>query len=119
MSIGFAVTKKAKHAEAAKAFIAYFLNKDILSGIPAVADNLVPRADLAVPDDLKQVKAAMDDPKKEHVLQYDGIDGIAGGKWQTDVFDPADTSLLKGELNPQQFVDQLATKGADFWKNQS
>ena len=96
MSIGFAVTKKAKHAEAAKAFIAYFLNKDILSGIPAVADNLVPRADLAVPDDLKQVKAAMDDPKKEHVLQYDGIDGIAGGKWQTDVFDPADTALLKG-----------------------
>ncbi|RSD16405.1 ABC transporter substrate-binding protein [Amycolatopsis eburnea] len=118
MSIGFAVTKKAKHAEAAKAFIAYFLNKDILSGIPAVADNLVPRADLAVPDDLKQVKAALDDPKKEHVLQYDGIDGIAGGKWQTDVFDPADTALLKGQLTPEQFVDQLAAKGAEFWKNQ-
>ncbi|WP_370949467.1 ABC transporter substrate-binding protein [Amycolatopsis sp. cg5] len=118
MSIGFAVPKQAKHAEAAKAFIAYFLNKDLLSGIPAVADNLVPRTDLAVPDDLKQVKAAMDDPKKEHVLQYDGIDGIAGGKWQTDVFDPADTALLKGALTPQQFVEQLAAKGAEFWKSQ-
>lgn len=118
MSIGFSVTKKAKHAEAAKAFIAYFLNKDLLSGIPAVADNLVPRADLSVPDDLKQVKAALDDPKKEHVLQYDGIDGVAGGKWQTDVFDPADIALLKGQITPEQFVDQLATKGAEFWKNQ-
>ncbi|MFD6070148.1 carbohydrate ABC transporter substrate-binding protein, partial [Amycolatopsis lurida] len=118
MSIGFSVTKKAKHPEAAKAFIAYFLNKDLLAGIPIVADNLVPRADLAVPDDLKQVKAALDDPKKEHVLQYDGIDGIAGGKWQTDVFDPADIALLKGQITPQQFVDQLATKGAEFWKNQ-
>ncbi|MEC3977150.1 ABC transporter substrate-binding protein [Amycolatopsis sp. H20-H5] len=118
MSIGFSVTKKAKHAEGAKAFMAYFLNKDILSGIPAVADNLVPRTDLAVPDDLKALKTVMDDPKKEHVLQYDGIDGIAGGKWQTDVFDPADTSLLKGKLDPQQFVDQLAAKGAGFWKTQ-
>lgn len=118
MSIGFAVPKKAKNAEAAKAFIAYFLNKDILSGIPAVADNLVPRADLAVPDDLKQVKSAMDDPKKEHVLQYDGIDGVAGGKWQTDVFDPADLALLKGQLNPQQFIAQLSAKSAAFWKNQ-
>jgi raffinose/stachyose/melibiose transport system substrate-binding protein len=118
MSIGFAVTKKAKNADAAKAFIAYFLNKDLLSGIPAVADNLVPRTDLAVPDDLKQLKTVMDDPKKEHVLQYDGIDGIAGGNWQTDVFDPADLALLKGQLTPQQFVAQLASKGADFWKNQ-
>ncbi|GAA4532424.1 ABC transporter substrate-binding protein [Amycolatopsis samaneae] len=116
--IGFAVTKKAKHPEAAKAFIAYFLNKDILSGIPAVADNLVPRTDLAVPDDLKQAKAALDDEKKEHVLQYDGIDSLAGGKWQTEVFDPADIALLKGQLTPQQFIDQLATKGAEFWKSQ-
>ncbi|MGW7537586.1 ABC transporter substrate-binding protein [Amycolatopsis sp. NPDC054798] len=118
MSIGFAVPKKAKNADAAKAFIAYFLNKGNLAGIPAVADNLVPRPDLAVPDDLKPAKAVLDDQKKEHVLQYDGIDAIAGGKWQTDVFDPADTALLKGQLTPEAFVAQLAQKSAAFWKNQ-
>lgn len=116
--IGFALTKKAKHAEAAKAFMAYFENKDILKGIPAVADNLTPRTDLPVPDDLKDAKTAVDDTKKEHVLQYDGIDAVAGGKWETDVFDPADTDLLHGKITPQQFVDQLAAKGADFWKSQ-
>lgn len=116
--IGFAMTKKAKHPEAAKAFLAYFENKDILKGIPAVADNLTPRTDLPVPDDLKDAKTAVDDSKKEHVLQYDGLDAIAGGKWETDVFDPADLALLKGSITPQQFVAQLASKSADFWKTQ-
>ncbi|OZM70952.1 sugar ABC transporter substrate-binding protein [Amycolatopsis antarctica] len=118
MSIGFSVTKKAKHPEAAKAFSAYMLNKDILIGMTSVADNLVPRTDLPVPDDLKDLKTAFDDPKKEKVLQYDGLDGIAGGKWATEVFDPLNLELLKGSINAQQFVDGLSAKSAEFWKSQ-
>ncbi|QFU90015.1 ABC transporter substrate-binding protein [Amycolatopsis sp. YIM 10] len=118
MSIGFSIPKAAKHSEAAKAFIAYTLNKDILLGMTVVANNLVPRADLPVPDDLKDIKAAIDDPKKEHVLQYDGLDGLAGGKWATEVFDPLNLDLLKGRVNPQQFVDGLAAKSAEFWAAQ-
>jgi raffinose/stachyose/melibiose transport system substrate-binding protein len=116
--IGFAVTKKAKHAEAAKAFTAYFLNKAMLSGIPSVTDNLAPRADIPVPDDLKDAKAAVDDTKKEHVLQYDSLDSLAGGNWESEVFDQLDSDLLNGKIQPQQFIDGLASKQASFWKSQ-
>lgn len=118
LPIGFAVTAKAKHAEAAKDFIAYFENKDVLKGIPAVADNITPRADLDVPDDLKGVKKALDDSSKEHMIFMDGLDGLYGGKYVKDVFYPADNDLLKGKISAQQFVDQMAAKTADYWKTQ-
>ncbi|MGQ0841173.1 ABC transporter substrate-binding protein [Actinokineospora sp.] len=115
LPIGFAVTAKAKHPEAAKAFIAYMLNKDILSGIPAVADNLTPRADLAVPDSLKDVKAALESDA-EHAIFMDGLDGLAAGKWVDNVFYPLNNDLLKGKISAQEFVDGLAAKQAEFWK---
>ena len=119
LPIGFALTAKAKHAEGAKAFMAYMLNKDILAGIPAVADNLTPRADLAVPDSLKDVKAALADQKKEHAIFMDGLDGLSGGKYVDNVFYPPNNDLLKGKITAQQFIDTVSAKQADFWKSQS
>ncbi|WP_258904351.1 ABC transporter substrate-binding protein [Actinokineospora sp. UTMC 2448] len=116
LPIGFSVTKKAAHPEAAKAFIAYVLNKDILSGIPAVADNLTPRPDLAVPDSLKDVKAALEDDSAERAIFMDGLDGLAAGKWVDNVFYPLNNDLLKGNISAQQFIDGLAAKQAEFWK---
>lgn len=119
LPIGFAVTAKAKHADGAKAFMAYLLNKDILAGIPAVADNLTPRPDLAVPDSLKDVKAALADQKKEHAIFMDGLDGLSGGKYVDNVFYPPNNDLLKGKITAQQFIDAVSAKQADFWKSQS
>jgi raffinose/stachyose/melibiose transport system substrate-binding protein len=116
LPIGFAVTAKAKHPEAAKAFMAYVLNKDILAGIPTVADNLTPRADLAVPDSLKDIKAALEDPAAEHAIFMDALDGLAAGKWVDNVFYPLDNDLLKGKITARQFIDRLAAKQAEFWK---
>ncbi|PWW62456.1 carbohydrate ABC transporter substrate-binding protein (CUT1 family) [Actinokineospora spheciospongiae] len=115
LPLGFAVTKKAKHPEAAKAFIAYTLNKDILSGIPAVADNLTPRADLAVPDSLKDIKSVLESDA-EHTIFMDGLDALSGGKWVESVFYPLNNDLLKGKLTAKQFVEGLAAKQAEFWK---
>ncbi|WP_246258553.1 ABC transporter substrate-binding protein [Amycolatopsis anabasis] len=114
LPIGFSVTAKAKNPEPAKAFIAYVLNKDILAGIPAVSDNLTPRTDLAVPDDLKPIKAVLEDPKKEHTLIADGLSGM--GTYVDNVFYPADNALLKGQLTAQQFIDQVAAKSAEYWR---
>ena len=115
--IGFSVTAKAKNPDAAKAFIAYFLNKKMLAGIPAVADNLTPRADLPVPADLKDINAAYNDPKKEHVLFQDATDALAGGTWAENVLFPENNALLKGKITARQFVDQMAGKSADYWKS--
>ncbi|MDQ3403765.1 MAG: ABC transporter substrate-binding protein [Actinomycetota bacterium] len=119
LPIGFAVTAKAKHPEAAKAFMAYMLNKDILSGIPAVADNLTPRADLPVPDSLKDVKVALEDSGAEHAIFMDGLDGLAAGKWVDNVFYPLNNDLLRGKITAKQFIDGLAAKQIDFWKTTS
>lgn len=115
--IGFTVTAKAKDPGAAKAFIAYFLNKKMLAGIPAVADNLTPRADLPVPADLKDINAAYNDPKKEHVLFQDATDALEGGKWAENTLFPENNALLKGKITAQQFVDQMAGKSAAYWKS--
>lgn len=115
--IGFSVTTKAKDPEAAKAFIAYFLNKKMLAGIPAVADNLTPRADLPVPADLKDINAAYQDPKKEHVLFQDATDALNGGTWAENTLFPENNALLKGQITAQQFVDQMASKSAAYWKS--
>jgi raffinose/stachyose/melibiose transport system substrate-binding protein len=116
LPIGFAVTAKADHAEPAKAFIAYFLNKELLRGIPTVADNITPRPDLDVPDDLKDVKAALDDPQKAHNLFMDGLDGLFGGTYVDNVFYPADNDLLSGKITAQEFVDRMATGTAEYWR---
>ena len=116
--IGFSVAKKAKHPDAAKAFIAYFLNKKMLAGIPAVADNLTPRPDLPVPADLKEINQAMNDPKKEHALFQDGTDALNGGTWADNVLFPENNALLKGKITARQFVNQMAAKSASYWKSQ-
>lgn len=118
LPIGFSVLAKAKNPEPAKAFMAYMLNKDILAGIPAVSDNLTPRADLPVPDDLKPIKATLEDTKKEHMLIKDGIDGMFGGKYVDAVLYPLNNDLLKGKLTAAAFVDALAAKTAEYWKAQ-
>jgi raffinose/stachyose/melibiose transport system substrate-binding protein len=115
LPIGWTVTKKAKNAEAAKAFIAYFANKDLARGIPAVADNLAPRAELPVPDDLKQLNTALTDSKKEKVIFMDSIDSLYEGTYVKNVFYPLNNDLLKGKITAQQFVDQIGPKTAEFW----
>jgi raffinose/stachyose/melibiose transport system substrate-binding protein len=115
LPIGWTVTKKAKNAEAAKAFIAYFSNKDLARGIPAVADNLHPRAELPVPDDLKQLNTALTDSKKEKVIFMDSIDSLYEGTYVKNVFYPLNNDLLKGKITAQQFVDQIGPKTAEFW----
>ncbi|ONI80015.1 sugar ABC transporter substrate-binding protein [Actinosynnema sp. ALI-1.44] len=118
LPVVWSVTKKAKNPEAAKAFIAYFTNKDLARGIPAVGDNLHPRAELPVPDDLKQLNAAFTDTKKEKVVFMDSIDSLVGGTYVKNVFYPLNNDLLKGKITAQQFIDQIGPKTADFWKNQ-
>ncbi|TQI94588.1 ABC transporter substrate-binding protein [Amycolatopsis cihanbeyliensis] len=117
LPIGFSVTAKARNADTAKAFIAYVLNKDILQGIPTVSDNLAPRTDLEVPDDLADAKAALDAEGKEHTLVMDGLDGMFGGTYVDNVFFPADDALLNGKLTARQFIDQLASESAEYWRS--
>ncbi|GLW78396.1 ABC transporter substrate-binding protein [Actinokineospora globicatena] len=114
--VGFAVAAKAKNPGAAKAFIAYVLNKDILSGVPAVADNLTPRADLPVPESQKDIRAGLTDPAVEQALYLDGVNAVAGGRWVETVLYPLTDSLLRGNISAADFIDAVADKQVKFWR---
>ncbi|WP_051114972.1 ABC transporter substrate-binding protein [Actinokineospora enzanensis] len=116
LPVGFAVPAKAKNPGAAKAFIAYALNKDNLSGLPAVADSLTVRADLPVPNVLDDVNGALSDPNLERALFLDGVNSIAGGEWVSKVLYPLNDSLLKGNISSSQFIEGLAKGSAEFWR---
>ncbi|WP_035304877.1 ABC transporter substrate-binding protein [Actinokineospora inagensis] len=115
--VGFAVSAKAKNPNAAKAFIAYVLNKDILAGMPAVAGALTPRADLAVPPSQKDIKAALSNSSTEQAIYLDGVNAIAGGRWAETVLYPLTDSLLHGNITSQEFIDQIATHQAAFYRS--
>lgn len=118
LPLGFAITKKAKNADAAKALIAYSLNSKLMVGTSAVAENLTPRADIPVPAKLDGLLAAYNAPGIEFTINMDGIDGTYA-KWITAVFYPLDKQLISGKLTAAEFIDQMASGSAKFWSSNS
>ncbi|MFC4910232.1 ABC transporter substrate-binding protein [Actinomadura gamaensis] len=95
---GFSVPKRAKHADAAKKFIADFVKKDNLSGIATEAKNITPRDDIPAPAELADVQKILQ--KNPSRAMQDNMDGDYGDK----VLYPAWLDLLHGKSSPEQFV---------------
>ncbi len=111
-SIGFAVPAKAKHADVAKQFIAYFLAKRQLSGIASTAQNITPRTDIDVPSGLKDVKALLDSQQLSR--RWDGVPADFPD-FDSKIFRPLDQQLLFGKLSPSQFLSQIKQQQAAYW----
>ena len=115
-AIGFAVPKKAKHADAAKKFIEFFLAKDQLSGISTDAKNLTPRTDIPAPAELadfgKEYAAA-----GSTFIDSDGV-GLDAPKWNTSVWQPLATDFFNGKFaSAADFVAALKSKTVEFYKS--
>lgn len=113
--IGFAVPAKARNADAAKQFMAWFMNKDRIARIATEAKNLTPRTDVEAPPELAGYAEEYKNAKST-TLFTDGI-SVVEPKWVTDVWQPALINLFGGKLSAQAFRDELATKTADYHKN--
>ncbi len=114
-SIGFSIPAKAKHADAAKQFISFFMNKDRIAGISKVALNLTPRTDVEVPSQLADLKKMIDAAPSVHAL-YDGVDG-AYPDYATQVLIPLSDKLLRGEISAADFSKQIEEKSKSFWES--
>lgn len=114
---GYVIPKKAANADVAKAFIAYSLNKDLLRGFPAMTNNITARPDLEVPDNLKDVQAAIDSAEELTIFE-DGLGSLAGGTYASEVFWPNSDALLKGKLSAEEFVEEMAAETKTFWAKQ-
>lgn len=113
--IGFGIPKKAPHADAAKKFIEFFMNKERLSRISTIATNLTPRTDIPVPKELTDAKKLIDSTTKIHG-QFDGIEDDYGD-WTTKVLIPLVNSLVFGTIKADAFVAQLPKASAEYWSN--
>lgn len=114
--IGFAIPKPADQSEAAEEFIAYFLNKDRLSKISTDADNLTPRSDIDVPEQLADVNELLQTKTLSKIT-----DGVIGdfSDFDTKVFQPLNLELMTGKISADEFIDQITTAQQDYWANQS
>ena len=112
--LGFAVPTKAKHYDQAKQFMGYVLAKKNLSGIGTVAENLTPRDDIPAPKSLESVQTALKNAPSVH-RPYDGIDADFPN-YTPSVFQPINDKLLFGQIDGQQWRDQLKSATIRYWK---
>ncbi|MFJ6698354.1 ABC transporter substrate-binding protein [Streptomyces sp. NPDC091272] len=114
-TIGFAIPKKARNADAAKKFIKFFLAKDQISGISTVSKNLTPRTDVTPPADLADFAeeyAASD----ATFTDSDGL-GLDAPKWVTSVWSPLVTDFFNGKYDAAGFVKAVKEKSVTYYKS--
>jgi raffinose/stachyose/melibiose transport system substrate-binding protein len=112
---GFGVPSKAKHKDAAQKFIAYFLNKERISGLSAQAKNITVRTDVPAPAELADAQKALD--ANPAVVTLDGVKNTKA-EWYTKVFQPANNAFITGRSSAEDFTSKLKSDSAAFWKLQ-
>jgi raffinose/stachyose/melibiose transport system substrate-binding protein len=113
-SLGWSLSAKAKHPNAAKLFLSYLVQKDVVAKIGTDALNIPSRADDPAPAALKTAQDAIVGAKEIN-LTYDGA--TANTKWWNDVLLTQDDQLLSGKLSPEDFVAHGKQKTADVLAN--
>ena len=108
--LGFGIPEKARNADAAKQFVAYFMQKDRIGRIATEAKNLTPRTDVEPPAELTDYFEEYKNASST-VLFTDGV-AAAEPKWVTDIWQPALGEFFDGKLTAEQFRQQLADKTA-------
>ncbi|MCP2353595.1 raffinose/stachyose/melibiose transport system substrate-binding protein [Nonomuraea thailandensis] len=112
--IGFGIPERAAHAEAAEKFIAYFMKKDVLSGIATTALNITPRPDIPAPEPVADLAEALADAPT--VPYFDGADVLPN--YPVEVFTPLATELLSGKASAEEFVQKIKDAQVQYWKKQ-
>jgi raffinose/stachyose/melibiose transport system substrate-binding protein len=113
--IGFGIPTKAKHADAAKRFIAFFMADRWMSDLATKSGTLTPDPDAPVPTGLAGVQKLLDQATQTN-RPLDGASGDAP-QWWSNVFLPLDNKLFYGQLTAEQFVSELAKQSKQFWQN--
>lgn len=112
-AIGFAIPKPADNADAAKEFIAYFMNEQRLSGISEIAKNLTPRTDIDAPEELADLQAMISENEVSKVIA-----GIRGDlpDYTAKVFDPLNQKLLSGTVTADEYITQIKQGQQQHWE---
>ncbi|MFF5205786.1 ABC transporter substrate-binding protein [Streptosporangium sp. NPDC000396] len=107
---GFSIPKRAKHADAAEKFIAFFMQKKQMSGMATTALNITPREDIPAPAELADAQKALSGATVR--LAYDGV----AGDWSPKVLDQNYLDLWHGKITAAQFVAKCRTDQVSYWQ---
>jgi raffinose/stachyose/melibiose transport system substrate-binding protein len=111
-TFGFVVPKDAQHKTAAEKFIAYFMNKQRLSGISSVAKNITPRTDIPAPPALAGFQP---------MIHKHGVTIVFAGLHATEpdymlkIFDPLSVKLMTGQITVPQFISKIQRQQKQYW----
>jgi raffinose/stachyose/melibiose transport system substrate-binding protein len=111
---GFMVPKKAKHADAAQKFAAFFLGKKYQDAWGRDAKVIPVREDSPTSPELAGVQAAL----KSATSYHQQNDGVAFPGYNEKLFWANSDQLFLGKVSAQQFVDKMAIDQAEYWKKQ-
>ena len=109
---GFSIPKRAKNSAAAEKFIAFFTQRQEMSGIATTALNITPRADIPAPAQLATSQQELAAPTVRQPF-----DGLAGN-WSPEVLDQNYLDMWHGQLTPAQFVAKCKAAQVSYWKSQ-
>lgn len=111
--IGFAVPEAAENAEAAKAFIAFTMQKKYQKRLAEDAGVLPVREDVAASPALTPMAEALKERKP--VELFDGVPS-AHPTYIGEVVNPASLSLMTGKTDADGFLKQVRAAQVEYWK---
>ncbi|MEV6105837.1 ABC transporter substrate-binding protein [Streptomyces sp. NPDC051940] len=114
-ALGWAVSAKAKNAQAARLLIPFLMQKKYEEQIAGQAQNIPARSDVQAPEVLAGVREQIM-TATEPFPSFDNAPAAAG-TWYVDVMGPLATKLATGRISAGKFVAEGAAQTAAYWKN--
>lgn len=112
---GFAVLEGAENPEGAEQLLAHFVQTDVMQSLADDAAQLVTRPDVEPPETLADTAELIQE--RTAVRFYDGVDGDYPG-YPAEVFEPVNLQLLRGEIDVDTAIEQLAAAQESYWAKQ-
>ncbi|MGW7683995.1 ABC transporter substrate-binding protein [Kribbella sp. NPDC054772] len=110
---GWVVPSKAKHKSASEKLIAFLYGKKQVESYEDGTASLMARQDVKVAPAAADIAALV--KKNGTYMNGDGVTADFSD-WWTKVFLPLDDQLVTGKLSATDFIGQLKSQSADFWK---
>ncbi|WP_214322867.1 ABC transporter substrate-binding protein [Nonomuraea sediminis] len=113
--IGFGIPAKARHTEAAKRFLTFFMNRERLARMTTEAETMVPRTDIKAPEPLTDFAAEY----KSATAYAEITDGVsaAAARWNSDIWEPMVGEFFEGRYDTASFIKTLKQKTIAFHQN--
>lgn len=108
------VAPKGANVEAVQDFLAFAMQEEYQVGITETG-NLSPRHDVEAPDELSDFQEMVDNATAYHP-EYDGLQAEYPKWWKT-VFTPLNDKLIFGDINAEEFIEEIEKQTKEFWEN--